>query len=371
MIHAWDVAALVDVIAQSDHSSPPQPYVTWTEHSLTVACLRFGGGIGLAARLMSCSADRTLRIWSLPARRCLLTVTLPAPANVVVADAFDHRVYVGCQDGSVHAITAHAAALMQAGRASISGGSHANSLPPAPSLLSGYSDAALPAAGASALASGSSLAGAASAQLSDQFLGHTAAVNDLALSDDGQTLVTASDDATVRVWDVTSRQLLFTYEGHTGSPVRVLLLLPRPLRDIKTARHGAATSLSAAPVLLRKHQLPMPADWRGSSTGPLDRDVLVHWLPSVPADDVFQRLDTEYNNAVRRLAAYSQGNKGLEAPATAGTPEDDVEMSSDKLKAEMAARIAQLESECERWKVVNNQLMAQLKSSMAATTSKT
>ena len=45
--------------------------------------------------------------------------------------------------------------------------------------------------------------------------GHTSDVNSVSFSPDGQT-PSGSDDETVRLWDVTSRQEIATLEGHTS-----------------------------------------------------------------------------------------------------------------------------------------------------------
>lgn len=44
--------------------------------------------------------------------------------------------------------------------------------------------------------------------------GHTAAVHDLAFTTDGQLLLTASADATVRAWSPELRRCLAAYRGH-------------------------------------------------------------------------------------------------------------------------------------------------------------
>ena len=49
--------------------------------------------------------------------------------------------------------------------------------------------------------------------------GHTGAVNDLAFSDDGRTLASAGEDATIKLWNVrTARRLTATLAAH-GGPV--------------------------------------------------------------------------------------------------------------------------------------------------------
>ena len=49
-------------------------------------------------------------------------------------------------------------------------------------------------------------------------LGHTGAVTALAFAPDGRTLISGSTDATIRLWDVTSKQILKkTLEGHLAA----------------------------------------------------------------------------------------------------------------------------------------------------------
>ena len=45
--------------------------------------------------------------------------------------------------------------------------------------------------------------------------GHHGIVHDLAFSPDGRTLVSASDDKTIRLWNVATGQELMTLEGHS------------------------------------------------------------------------------------------------------------------------------------------------------------
>jgi WD40 repeat protein len=50
----------------------------------------------------------------------------------------------------------------------------------------------------------------------DRLTGHTGPVNCLASADDGRLLLSASDDATIRVWDTRTWRVIATLEGHNG-----------------------------------------------------------------------------------------------------------------------------------------------------------
>jgi WD40 repeat protein len=54
-------------------------------------------------------------------------------------------------------------------------------------------------------------------QLLREFIGHSAGVYDVAFSPDGRRLASASDDATVRLWDVETGQQLHEFIGHSGA----------------------------------------------------------------------------------------------------------------------------------------------------------
>ena len=50
---------------------------------------------------------------------------------------------------------------------------------------------------------------------------HAAVVRSLAFSPDGTRLASASEDRTVKVWDVKGRKELLTLQGHTSKAISV------------------------------------------------------------------------------------------------------------------------------------------------------
>src|SRR5712692_1077634 len=46
--------------------------------------------------------------------------------------------------------------------------------------------------------------------------GHSLPIWSIAISPDGQTLVSGSDDTTIKLWNLQSGELLCTLEGHSG-----------------------------------------------------------------------------------------------------------------------------------------------------------
>ena len=352
IIHVWDVASLVDVAAGGDVSSSPPPYVSWTEHSLGVTSLRCGVGFNAGAVLISGSLDRTARLWHVPSKRCLLSVSLPAAVNVADVDAGGQRLYAGCADGVVYATAIAAAAAADAAPEA--------KLHRATLVASAWG-------GGSGGSNSSSTSGTARP---DAFVGHTAAVTDLALTPDGATLVTGGDDCSVRVWDARSgRQLHCAGSWHKG-PIAGLLLLPKLApRTPHSHFHGDARSASSlAP--LKKHHIPLPAEWRGSTTGPTGKEMVVLPAPHLPDEATVEGINDAFREGVvalqLALAVTSEPAVPQTDASAGGTVSPPAAEGGEAAAAAAAAitqlqeRITQLESEALRWSSVNNALLARL-----------
>ena len=422
IIHVWDVASLIDVAVAGDVSMSPTPYVTWTEHSLPVTSLRCGAGFRATELLVSASADRTVRLWHVPSKRCVLRVSLPAGVNVADVDSAGHRLFAGCSDGVVYAVGIDAAAAADAAPDARLHRTPVNST--SEGWLLGNNAAAAAAGTASSSPSSSSGAmppmtvelGAAAAARPDAYVGHTASVSDLVVSVDGASVVSGGDDGTLRVWDVRSgRQVHCSTALHKG-PIAGLLLLPRHSKQQALGRGGSdssaasssSSSTSASQLRqqqhtlapLKKHHVPLPAEWRGSTTGPTGRDMAVTCVPHLPDEHAVVSMNRSFREAVAAIAmavhqiggvaqssgcsnASSHGHSALPSESEtqpqqqqqrrehvhSGATADGASSLSATTAASAAdaetiaglrTRVALLESEAVRWKSVNNTLLSRL-----------
>lgn len=425
MVHVWETPSLVDMTGLADLSLPVAPFVTWTEHSLPVTSVSFTSGASAASiktpslaacKVVTTSLDRSLRVWDVPSRRCLLKATFPSPVRCAAVDPLEQRVYGGCEDGCIYPVDIQAAAVAAAAPTAaalqrLHVGGIAADAPPAVLLRqplgaaaegaeSEHSSVAAPwadagdAAAAAVAAAGiiSTPSSGACFAVSSRAVGAPAArgVNAIAVTPDGGFLLSASDDGVVRVWDALSRQVLHVYEGHRG-PVVALALLPQSPKAASggsgssSIGSGAGGSLLIRP--LKKHHVPLTAEWIGSTTGPLDKTPLVRLAPTMPSVAAAAKQDAALQSALAGLLDVLQesagaGGAGAASVAATGVEEEAAAPAAKRSKgaaaegaapaaaaasaadeAELAAlraRVAALEEENARWKAVNNKLAAKL-----------
>ena len=130
--------------------------------------------------------------------RLLATASLPSSINCVALDAGEHAMYAGGTGGTIFEISLVG---YQSG-----GGSAADPL----YSLASRSGGAFGGGGAMGGITSTSASSSSASASSLGFVcmeGHSRAVNSVALSPDGETMVSGSDDGTAFVWDLRSRQV--------------------------------------------------------------------------------------------------------------------------------------------------------------------
>lgn len=187
-----------------------QPLQSWSDHTLPVTCLAVGAG-DAGAVVASGSLDRTVKVRSLVAGAgggagpLLRSVPLPAAVRSLALDPGEHALYAGCTSGAIYEVPLVGAAAAAAGLGS---------------------DAAAAGGGA----------GAALPTLE----GHSQAVTSLALSPDAAYLVSGSEDASVRVWELRSRQQVRALQNAARGPVSAVLALAQPPHMLVGGGHAAS-----------------------------------------------------------------------------------------------------------------------------------
>lgn len=333
VVHCWDVAELCDESGGEGGeggggeggSGSVAPHATWALHSQAVTAVAFSPGSGSiggpgASRVVSCSLDRTVRWWDVASRTCLLCVTVPAGATAVCPDATGRSWLVGATDGVVYVLDA---APGTGGSAPVSGGA-------------------------------GNEVGA--------FVGHTAAVTCLCCSSEGGVLVSGSDDGSVRLWDVASRQQVAAWtaaDAGSGAPaastaggasvrapggIMSLAILPtRPAALVVGG--GKAPTLPLLPLApLRKHATPAAGHGRHARVNVVRVSAT---LPYCGARDEDPRVALAAAlHTLRAADAGAAAARAQGASLAAATEECDA----------LRAQVAALTAENARWKVVAGKL---------------
>ena len=190
MARCWEIMQFVDTSnSLVDGSSATSrrsvtPYRSWSPHTLAVKdfCI-IGGTGGPTFRVLSCSLDRSLVLYDVhacpPTGKQVLRISLNGPLESVVCSPTSDLAFAGASNGVIYVVDMSVAAIgISAANATVNSGQG----------LGGRGD----------------MAGVSGNGVLE---GHTRAVTSLVCSLDNTSLVSASEDGSVRVWDMWTRQV--------------------------------------------------------------------------------------------------------------------------------------------------------------------
>ena len=180
-IKVWGLCDAVDLTNAAGSRAAPQPRRVWSSHTLPITDMVLGAG-GLCSRIVSSSDDQSVSVWSLASGNRLASVRFPSKCSAIAMDSAERDMFVGCADGNIYAMSLSAAPTEHF----VSVGEHCGR--------------------------------------DDAFRGHVQTVTALALGVDGSILLSASSDATIRVWDVRCRTAIRLFERHRGTVTDILPL---------------------------------------------------------------------------------------------------------------------------------------------------
>ena len=286
-VHAWRVSALCD---DGGAGTRANAWRSWTEHALGVSGVTCGSvaGAGGDVSVVSCSADRTCKIYSLGNGTTLRQVRCPTALTCCALDACEATLYAGGVDGRVFEIPLNGAPSVAA---SLDGGIDARD-------------------GMVAL------------------VGHSKKLVSVRCSSDGNSIISASEDGTARVWDVASRQTLHILR-HPKAPISDIALIPR-------SRYSGQGRGDYGADRKRAKTLPAPT-FSKFLIGPGDRSGLKSWQGTSVSI---------FGISKKRAVDASQTVVCDDAPTTSGAVDDDARAALAKKSTELDRARA----EVEEWK---------------------
>ncbi|EPS65018.1 hypothetical protein M569_09761, partial [Genlisea aurea] len=158
-------------------------------HSLKVTDVKSGHGFSNAV-IVSSSEDRTCKVWSLGSGKLLRNIVFPSIIDAVVLQPCEAGFYAGSRDGKIYIGVLYA------------------------------------------LSSSSTSSSDYGAYIAGAFSDHGKAITSLALSADGNLLVSGSEDGMVRIWDFQKR-----------TTIRVLRHSKGPVNNVKVIRQKRTVNL--------------------------------------------------------------------------------------------------------------------------------
>lgn len=270
-VSVWSVSDLVENPTQ--HAPAIRAFKSLSVHSLPVldVCIM---GAGLSARIATASADRTVKIIQVCSGETLQTLSFPTAITVCATNQTEDVLLAGGENGTVYMVDMHATAA-------------ATTM--AHSRVHGKQEGLLNGSGSLNM---------------HTLTGHEGAITSLVVSADNVTCASASSDATIRVWDLETRQCVNVSKPHSNG-ITDIVIIPRP--DLLSTTVNKPTLIPVNP--LRKY---------ADNAGDLDR----HRILLTPVDvDAVPIFDTDADEPARGTPS-GQKRTLIEATEDAVSSED-------------------------------------------------
>ncbi|KAI6087323.1 WD40 repeat-like protein [Hypoxylon rubiginosum] len=152
--------------------------------------------------------------------------------------------------------------------------------------------------------------------------GHTDWVNHVRLDAASRTVLSASDDCTVKLWDLDSKVCIKTFHGHVGQVQQVVTLPDDYEFEDQTAQDDAASVTSnrsgTPPGSSPSATSPPEVDEERAAYGPIfqcdpDRPLPPRWMLTGALDNTMRLWDTATGKSPRTFFGHVEGIWGLAA----------------------------------------------------------
>lgn len=189
---AWDMADVLTsssaVSSSSNHngSISVQAFKVWSHHSQAITDIAVAS-MGITARILTCSLDRSLIVQDLHITKKMCNIYFPEPLESIACTASGELVFLGASNGDIYVLSLSSTTVLD-GNKSVDGDKRV-------------------------------------------LLGHSRAVITMTLSNDMKTLMSGSEDGTIRIWDVDTMQCLNVLHTTRGIAVKTLIAVKKAELD--------------------------------------------------------------------------------------------------------------------------------------------
>eukprot|EP01041_Mallomonas_annulata_P004605 gene4605-9150_t len=207
MVRVWHTTSIVQVTdsRQSPENRNQQPFRSWSPHSLPVTGMVMLGGIS-SSRVLSCARDRALVLHDIHADKQCFSIFLPSSLESLAVNLSEDMAFAGSSNGTIFIVDMSVVAASLSAKQTRTNIAVGVSSEPRDN---GDASRAVPT-GVSCLD------------------GHTRAVTGISCCADNSLIVSVSEDGSLRVWDIWSRQCLRELSPLGKMPLTNALIIPRP-----------------------------------------------------------------------------------------------------------------------------------------------
>ncbi|XP_073126614.1 protein ROOT INITIATION DEFECTIVE 3 [Henckelia pumila] len=270
-VRVWSLFLIFDDVRREEARSLYE--YNFHEHSLKVTAIKIGHG-GCNAIVVSASEDRTCKVWSLYEGKLLRDIVFPSVIDAIVLEPGENVFYAGDRDGKIHFVELN-----------------------------------------SRDASNSKLV---------SWTAHSKAVTCLASGADGLLLVSGSEDATIRVWDTKTRNI-----------VRVFRYTKGPVNNVLVTRQSQSlfsqTSKKSGESTPKGHSFLFPPPLQKYASAPEDNANVDVYLS--PLDNSDQFVDSPY------ISVQTMENQIKELERQGSSVASEVELERLKCERQRSAEM--------------------------------
>ncbi|KZT43257.1 WD40 repeat-like protein [Sistotremastrum suecicum HHB10207 ss-3] len=198
-LNAWEIARLTDNDLQNDI---PPSYYSMTDHTLSVTDIAIGLGAFPTCRVLSSSADCSVKMWDLATQSLLTTFVFPKPIISISMDLTERLFFGASQDGSIHQVNLYRQRKDKYSRGNFE-----------------------PVGGEGV---GESIQIAQEEDASSRLISVGQSITTISISLTAQVLFVGTENGLIHIYDIFSKQLLRSISNHKGQPITRVASMMKP-----------------------------------------------------------------------------------------------------------------------------------------------
>ncbi|RIA98137.1 WD40-repeat-containing domain protein [Glomus cerebriforme] len=225
-VNVWLLTSLLD----DSVDETPSPYYTWSEHSLPITDIWCGIGNFNTTRVLTSSLDHTCKLWDLATGYLLTTFIFPTVITCIIVDPAERMFFGGGNDNLIYQVYLY---RKQENR----GYSATNS-----------NEEIIAVGGTGSIEDVCEISSSKDNRKGNVFKGHSSSITTLALSYDATLLLSGSQDGTLMIWDITSKQMIKNFSHYKGPITNLFTFIKPP--DLVSSINNLSNKIPIQPIQL-------------------------------------------------------------------------------------------------------------------------